>query len=600
MKITWLKKGIAIALSVAVLMLSGCEFSLNGILGTDKITRPETTTVVEQPAKFDATKPITTITPYYANGDIEYYQSITELSVDTLLTPDLQTQVANTYASSWGGTSTKWEEISSLFHFYEVGTIKAPTYKSQKLIVLKLDCDGPCFSPFLFRYAYDSAKNKFTLLERHSSEDINYVAGTIANGEKNDSILYKGIEPPETINIPNSDKALELQAAHNSYLPDDLTVEKFLFADEQNGNLYTQSGSSCLRLKSPDGSTSLYGYNPHFFDSEPVYASWNDSSPQINITEKYDYMAGGCGITGSCYLLLPELKDEQLMQAGKTSNGIDLYTVKEAVEGTSIEIQKASGVNSDKSTAQVDFDNYYQMYKSSYEFNSETKKQPLMSFQEFTNAKPVLYWKDPLNRWTGIVRSDIKPPAECGKPVIYLYPEKTTDVSVQVDVDKFTKTIPAYGKNGWTVKASPNGTLYNYADQQTYPYLFWEGQESNGVTPTQGFSVKRDNLETFLNESLTKLGLNSTELKDFKEFWLPRMLENNQQYFMISFLGTSEFNKVAPLTITPAPNTLIRVFMYYHPTNTDYKLTPQKLTTLPRKGFTVIEWGGTSSTPWQY
>jgi len=98
---------------------------------------------------------------------------------------------------------------------------------------------------------------------------------------------------------------------------------------------------------------------------------------------------------------------------------------------------------------------------------------------------------------------------------------------------------------------------------------------------------------------LVKLGLNNKEIKDFKEFWLKRMLDNKEQYFLISFLGTNEFNKIAPLSITPAPTTLIRVFMYYHPTNSDIKLPEQKLSSVKRTGFTVIEWGGTSSKPWQ-
>jgi hypothetical protein len=597
---TALKKGITI--SLVVLILSGCEFSLNGILEEEKVPRPNGTTPTEtqQPPKFDSEKPITSIAPYYANGDIEYYKDIKELSKSTLLNQNIKDQIVSSYSSNWGNSKVEWTTVEGSFHFYEVGTIKAQTYKNKKLVVLQLDCDGPCFSPFLYRYAYDPIKNELILLERHSSEDYMSVAFVVANYQSNKSVLYKGIEPPQTISIPNSDKVLELQVAHNSYLPDDLTVDKFVFTDEQNGNLYSQSGSSCLRLKSPDGSTSLYGYNPHFFDSETITASWDDNSTSTNITENYHYVAGGCGITGTCYLTLPSITEDQLTKFGKTSNGIDLYTTKDPVEGFSIDITKASGHDPSKTSAKEDFDNYFQMYKNSYQYNTEAQKIPQMDFQTFINSKSVLYWKDPLNRWTGLLRADVTPPAECGKPVIYLYPEKTTDVSVQVDVDKFTKTIPAYGKTGWTVKADPDGTLYNYADKQTYPYLFWEGQESTGVVPTEGFSVHRDDLEQFLDESLTKLGLNSTELKDFKEFWLPRMLENDEEYFMISFLGTSEFNKVAPLTITPAPQTLIRVFMYYHPTNTDYEMTPQKLTTLPRKGFTVIEWGGTSSVPWQY
>ena len=45
------------------------------------------------------------------------------------------------------------------------------------------------------------------------------------------------------------------------------------------------------------------------------------------------------------------------------------------------------------------------------------------------------------------------------KPVIYLYPEQETTVSVSLDyAGTLTATYPAY-ENGWTVTAEPDGTL---------------------------------------------------------------------------------------------------------------------------------------------
>ena len=45
------------------------------------------------------------------------------------------------------------------------------------------------------------------------------------------------------------------------------------------------------------------------------------------------------------------------------------------------------------------------------------------------------------------------------KPVIYLYPEAETDVTVTLDYDgELTCTYPAYA-DGWTVSARPDGTL---------------------------------------------------------------------------------------------------------------------------------------------
>jgi hypothetical protein len=76
------------------------------------------------------------------------------------------------------------------------------------------------------------------------------------------------------------------------------------------------------------------------------------------------------------------------------------------------------------------------------------------------------------------------------------------------------------------------------------------------------------------------------------------MLTNNEEYFFVSFVGTRDFNKVAPLKISPAPDTLIRVFMYYMPLNKPLRTEKQDLKTIDRNGFTVVEWGGTSSVPW--
>ena len=51
---------------------------------------------------------------------------------------------------------------------------------------------------------------------------------------------------------------------------------------------------------------------------------------------------------------------------------------------------------------------------------------------------------------------------ECSaKPVIYLYPEQETMVSVSLDyAGTLTATYPAY-ENGWRVTAEPDGTLHD-------------------------------------------------------------------------------------------------------------------------------------------
>ena len=61
------------------------------------------------------------------------------------------------------------------------------------------------------------------------------------------------------------------------------------------------------------------------------------------------------------------------------------------------------------------------------------------------------------------------------KPVIYLYPEQETTVSVSLDyAGMLTATYPAY-EDGWRVTAEPDGTLYDENGNE-YSYLFWEGE----------------------------------------------------------------------------------------------------------------------------
>lgn len=68
------------------------------------------------------------------------------------------------------------------------------------------------------------------------------------------------------------------------------------------------------------------------------------------------------------------------------------------------------------------------------------------------------------------------------KPVIYLYPEAETDVTVTLDYDgELTCVYPVMNGNSWMVTASPDGTLTD-AVGQTYNYLYWEGVSRRNMT----------------------------------------------------------------------------------------------------------------------
>ena len=174
------------------------------------------------------------------------------------------------------------------------------------------------------------------------------------------------------------------------------------------------------------------------------------------------------------------------------------------------------------------------------------------------------------------------------KPVIYLYPEEETEVTVCLDLDgDLTCTYPAYD-GGWTVTAQPGGILTD-AVGQTYNYLYWEGVTSTEYDFSQGFCVPGEDTAAFLEDALARLGLTRREANEFIVYWLPRM--EPHPYNLIAFQAAA-YTDHARLTITPEPDSLLRVFMAWQPLDGQTDIPPQDLPAFDRTGFTVVEWGG--------
>lgn len=174
------------------------------------------------------------------------------------------------------------------------------------------------------------------------------------------------------------------------------------------------------------------------------------------------------------------------------------------------------------------------------------------------------------------------------KPVIYLYPEEPTEVTVKLDYDgELTTTYPAYG-DGWQVTAAPNGTLTDGGGQE-YNYLYWEGVTQREFDLSRGFVVRGEDTAEFLEDALEKLGLDRREANEFIVYWLPRMEGN--AWNLIAFQGVA-YTDGAVLSVEPTPETVLRVFMVWKALEAPVELPPQELTAPERKGFTLVEWGG--------
>lgn len=329
---------------------------------------------------------------------------------------------------------------------------------------------------------------------------------------------------------------------------------------EEGYTLYSKSGN-CLMIITPD--SRAYSYD------NPKVGMIEWSSAYAAAT-KYNYdsfaRTGGCG-GGSCADIVSASEVgvvSDLIQAGKNASGDPIYIPKNPTQ--------------------------HKQFKLAYESWATYDAQEKPSLEEFakTNQTAIFFWKDGLGRWMVYHRQDLQPLAECGKPVIYLYPEKTESVHVKLPSSiKVTVSEPTYPRAGWKVMAEPDGTLT--LDGQKYGSLFWEGTGVEYARPTEGFVVKDGEVDAFLKTTLAKYGLNEKESAEFREFWVPKM--TGAPYYRASFL-TSVWSKAAPLSVIPRPQTQIRLFMDWQKLSAPISLPEPKIQTPERVGFTLVEWGG--------
>ena len=121
--------------------------------------------------------------------------------------------------------------------------------------------------------------------------------------------------------------------------------------------------------------------------------------------------------------------------------------------------------------------------------------------------------------------------------------------------------------------------------------LYWEGLNTTKPNYKEGFIVKGEEVATFLEEKLEILGLNEREKEEFIIYWLPLMEKNRYNY--VRFETIDEIKENMDLIINPKPDTLIRINMEFKPLLFPIDVEIQKLEKVERKGYTVVEWGGT-------
>ncbi len=181
------------------------------------------------------------------------------------------------------------------------------------------------------------------------------------------------------------------------------------------------------------------------------------------------------------------------------------------------------------------------------------------------------------------------------KPVIYLYPEVDTLVDVKLKIPgKVTVSIPTYEAEGWQdVLAHPGGSL-EYRGK-TYQELYYESAVSHANPPRNGLVIPKQELYSNLSSILLRLGLKEAEKQEFLSYWMPRLTALPGNYILFSIFDPVEKERVDSVHLNPEPDTRIELLAYFKPLEFPIFIPPLVLPEKPpaRKGFTMVEWGGT-------
>ncbi len=280
----------------------------------------------------------------------------------------------------------------------------------------------------------------------------------------------------------------------------------------------------------------------------------------------------GCGSLTPAVTEANNVASSDLEEAGQSTSGKKIY----ALTSTKHEL----------------FVKAYQEFIDFYKTDTEQKYKASMTQDDFAKNHAIIIYKDVDGKILAYVQDEFRPAIGCAKPVVYLYPETEQLINLKVGAD-VKVSEPLYDPaSGWqNVLASPSGLL-SYQGK-TYRSLFWEGP-GYGQYPfvDKGVVVPTREAVATIKSQLAQQGLNTQEINDFVDYWQPNL--PTKPYTRLSWLNTEQMNQLAPLKITPKPQTMIRVFLDFDGLDNPIKLQPQTFNAPQRNGFTVVEWGGLS------
>ena len=259
------------------------------------------------------------------------------------------------------------------------------------------------------------------------------------------------------------------------------------------------------------------------------------------------------------------------------------------VSGDNILVQDNGAIKLVSSTGELKYDYGKIENIGDYNFGIYYNDQALFQFYEastYDNCIEVVY---DVSSKEGSSKSVV-----CGgiaKPILYLYPEKKTNVTVTFERPEFLETTYPKFKSKWVVTADTDGTLTDSTGKNYYA-LYWDEKKVHTVDFSEGFYVEADDAIDFLEKKLSYIGLSEREMNEFIMYWLP-VLEKNEKS-LVYFELTQERESYNKLIISPQPDSLLRMVIHIKKVDQKTEIKKQSLVKFKRKGFVAVEWGGTT------
>lgn len=410
----------------------------------------------------------------------------------------------------------------------------------------------------------------------YNSDSESYITGQLNSGIScNQDIHYDSLSYPDRIEIDDKGSFVTMPTYASLgmmyYAPQTGSKDTIVknigdtsIVKRETTNAETKLVSIGYYLRTPLNTMINLQYEP--LDLDLAKYRWQSGESAYDLLKA---ISKGCSLGGVSATRTDNITDSDVQQIGKSGNDLVIYEIKDLNNSL---VQKAF----------TEFKDYAK--------DDATNMYANMSLGDFVSKyHAVVLYKDVNGQWLVYVREDFSPAYGCAKPVIYLYP--TTEQAVNIKIGADVKVSEPYynSSTGWSVIAKPSGQLT--VGNAQYASLFWEGP-GIGKYPeiTEGTIVKKADAVNTIKKQLAQQGLKNNEINDFVDYWKDKL--PNKPYIRLTWFNTSQMNQLAPLQISPKPETLIRVFLDMSGLDKPINIPAQNLKSTPRIGFTAVEWGG--------